>query len=533
MQTQVGQPNLTWDQIMRLVTPPPLPPSSDKSAALARATDVEDSAPADEPDPTDTRPSNPVDILGPSPITREQQQQLISDELGGRADVSKFLDQYQQDRAASRAQQDQIFQSEMATVNAQPPAQPQPTANPLQRMAPLLLISAFGGKLSKLDAGAMLAATTGTVKGYLAGDQQKFEAAQKQYEDAYKTFKDRQDQQLKIFEEMRKAYGDQPDADLKALDTALKMTGDNRAVDQGLLEMQAHWQQAVGQLAERDKALADQNYLKRAMIQIAQQNADTNAKKADQAAGGANAPTDDELRTLAQTAIKTGHDPSFGMGANAIRDRYNSIKAQEIQKVGGASGAVGQQMNTRVQQAEATAVGRREGQIAPAMNALNRPGGLYDQLESSAQKLDFTSDEVKNNIRLGIANHVYANPQIQDYVTSLMETRADLANVLSRGGQVTDQSRTQANDAIPAIADYPTLHAAISRSRSVANAINAGNQTVIDAITKGQSVADASQYSVPSKGDVSADTLKAYAKKHGIPLDQAKSYLIQQGYTVQ
>jgi hypothetical protein len=169
---------------------------------------------------------------------------------------------------------------------SQPP--PQPQRNPLGRLFPLLAIAAFGGKSSKLDAGNMLAATTGVVKGYLAGNAEAFQTAETQYQEAYKRFKDRQEQQDKIFKEMREAYKGRIDADVKALQFARQLTHDEAVAAHQTAAMAQQYQEYTAKLDEqskKDDALRlHQQIVEKALLENAKSNrirADAASENAD------------------------------------------------------------------------------------------------------------------------------------------------------------------------------------------------------------------------------------------------------------
>ena len=103
----------------------------------------------------------------------------------------------------------------------------------------------------------------------------------------------------------------------------------------------------------------------------------------------------------------------------------------------------------RATAAETTQVAKREANIASSATALTEKGGLYDQLDEAAQKVNLGNSKTVNWIREGLQNKVYANPEIQRYVTVLEDTRSDLTNVLARTGQATETVRAQAAHMFP------------------------------------------------------------------------------------
>jgi len=140
---------------------------------------------------------------------------------------------------------------------------------------------------------------------------------------------------------------------------------------------------------------------------------------------------------------------------------------------------------------EAGAVAKREANISTASLALTEPNGLYDQLDAAASKVDFGDAKVVNQVRKGLQTHVYANPDIQAYVTTLEDARAELGTVLSRSGQLTDVAREQAKHALPDTASLPEIKAAIAASRKAADAVMYGNTTVMNALKSGKTVEQA------------------------------------------
>lgn len=137
---------------------------------------------------------------------------------------------------------------------------------------------------------------------------------------------------------------------------------------------------------------------------------------------------------------------------------------------------------------EAGVVARREGNIATAQTALVQPGGVYDQLAEAAGKVDFGSSKVKNAIRKGLQEHIYASPEIQAYVTKLEDARAELGTVLSRSGQLTDVARAQAAHALPDTASLGEIKAAIQASREVGSAVMNSNTLVMKALKEGKPI---------------------------------------------
>ena len=568
MQTQLGTPDTggaaTWQQYMQAAIPPPLPSSPDTSSDDP---DLGDSTGdiGDASDPTSgAQTSSQIDDKTAdkleSDLTALQKRENArmaaanTDDPAAEQAVQSDIAQAKEDAAFARQlekrelsdidsneeQQDRIYAAEIANLQQQPPAPPEQNANPLQRLAPLLMMAALGGKAAKLDANAMLGASIGTVQGFLAGDQQKYENSTKAYDEALKRFQDRQDQQEKIYEQMKKSYAGHVDGDLKALQAAHEMTGDDKAITQADVEALQHRQAAATALAKTDNAMDKAMYDERAKIEMARKKDAAAADKAKAAAAkttqtsGTLSPKANQLgASLAAAGISlptgTRSAAARAQTLQGLIDKYPNMTPDQI-----AQQVKSGQVSMTASRTEATQVARREGNIEASATALTEQGGLYDQLLSAADKVNLGDSKTANAVRIGMQQHVYANPDIQRYVTVLEDTRADLTNVLARTGQATETVRAQANNMFPDTMSVSELKAAIDASKKVTSAVMAGNQAVMDAIKNGYSVEHASTLvgTAAPKATVSADTLQAYASKHKMSVDAAKKFLISQGYQV-
>jgi hypothetical protein len=148
------------------------------------------------------------------------------------------------------------------------------------------------------------------------------------------------------------------------------------------------------------------------------------------------------------------------------------------------------ELSTKAAGTEANVVARREGQAAPAIEALNMPGGLYDQLAETAKKVNMGSAKIANGMRLKAQGEVIADPDISEYVNALTDTRAEFASVLARGGQVTDSVRIASEHAFPEKSSLAELQRNIARSKKIAKSIQDGNSRVLKAIEEGKDIED-------------------------------------------
>jgi hypothetical protein len=117
---------------------------------------------------------------------------------------------------------------------------PQFTEKPPERqpgitgVAPWLIgLAALGGKAIGLHATTMLGATNGMVQGLIQGNEQKYKDQKTAYDEAYQKYREKFDQQNKLFNEMRQVYKGRVDADFKALQFARLVTNDGTHTRQG------------------------------------------------------------------------------------------------------------------------------------------------------------------------------------------------------------------------------------------------------------------------------------------------------------
>lgn len=273
--TQMGQPppvqafggqQPTYQQLTQALNASALPPlQPDASAPTGMTTDQEDEADTstDVPPP----PTPPAASAGQAPVSAAQAQSSVADIIA-QSKKQQEIDQAAIDKIGSEEAGISALDYNFLKSQEQwsPPTPPEQDFNPMQRMAPLLFLAAFGGKLTKLNANAMLGATAGTIDGFLKGDQQKLENSRKQYDEAYQQYMDRRTQQKEIYTAMRQSYKDMIDGDIRALQAAHEMTGDAIAADQKLLDLREHWEQIDATLKERQAAQDSTNWYRRAIL---------------------------------------------------------------------------------------------------------------------------------------------------------------------------------------------------------------------------------------------------------------------------
>jgi hypothetical protein len=157
----------------------------------------------------------------------------------------------------------------------------------------------------------------------------------------------------------------------------------------------------------------------------------------------------------------------------------------------------------RIAQKEGDLIGKREAGAAAAMEALNGPGGIFEQLDSAAQKVDFGSALFVNSVKLMKAGKVVSDPDIRTYLNLMTDARAEFTTLLARTGEPTESIRAAAEHAFPDKMSLPELRAAITASRNVGQAIADGNERVMDRLLKGEPLLKVSK-SVQSPGSTAA-----------------------------
>jgi hypothetical protein len=141
---------------------------------------------------------------------------------------------------------------------------------------------------------------------------------------------------------------------------------------------------------------------------------------------------------------------------------------------------------------------------------------LYDQLLETSKKVDFGSSLWKNQFELYKAGNVVSDVAIRDYLNTLADTRAEFSSVLAKNGQPTDSVRIAAEHAFPEKMSVAETQVAVDRSKKVAAAIKKGNESVLNRLINGESlasVAKAAEKTIDSKNQKESMTLTDEAKK--------------------
>ena len=364
--------------------------------------------------------------------------------------------QIMQGQQAYDQQIDQLFQkypSEQVAYGAAMHAAPQ-----------LAILAALGGKAAGLSGQMMLGSLTGMMEGLNKGASDQFQQSLDKWKQQLQQYKERHQEQMQMYQLMLDSYQGRADAAQKARDFALQMTHD--AIDQ---KEYAH-KDAIDLFKARTQAFTNIEKAQLMFDKIAMQ----------MTGGGAMTPEVKQVdAALTQAGVQL---PGAGRGGQLYWQKLNDLVAanpgkspQEIAQM-----AKEGTLDMTAAKTETTTAARKEASIGAAQEALNSPGGLWDQVDAAAKKVDFGDAKFKNNMELAAQGKVIANKDIQSYVSSVMEARAELSQVFSRSGQTTDMARKMAEEAIPLADSYEELQAAKAASQQGAQAVRTGNQRYMD-----------------------------------------------------
>jgi hypothetical protein len=97
---------------------------------------------------------------------------------------------------------------------------------------------------------------------------------------------------------------------------------------------------------------------------------------------------------------------------------------------------------------EASVLGRREAAILPVEKSITKPGGFLEQAEKAVDSVDFSKLKAAGSFEKWTKDQE-SDPDLSRYKAAVAELRAEYSIVLSKGGQVTDAARHEAEKVIP------------------------------------------------------------------------------------
>jgi hypothetical protein len=128
---------------------------------------------------------------------------------------------------------------------------------------------------------------------------------------------------------------------------------------------------------------------------------------------------------------------------DALYRKYPDKTADEI-----AQGIKTGQLSMATGKTEAGVLGRREAAILPVEKSITKPGGFLDQAEAAVNKVDFSKLKAAGAFQ-SWTKEQNSDPALTAYKAAVAELRAEYSIVLSKGGQVTDAARHEAEKVIP------------------------------------------------------------------------------------
>jgi len=183
------------------------------------------------------------------------------------ADLEKKMGQYdadiqQQEKALfdirmQAAGQQQNMDEAITKWAANTPTRQATYAAAMHAAAPLSILAAIGGALTKTNAVGLLGATTGIVTGINSGSEQRYKAAMDEWKTQYQVLTDHNQRVMDTFKTMQEAYKGMADADERAVARARLMTNDQVSAEQlkmnsslGLLQASQNTVNMLGNAAQ-------------------------------------------------------------------------------------------------------------------------------------------------------------------------------------------------------------------------------------------------------------------------------------------
>jgi hypothetical protein len=363
-----------------------------------------------------------------------------------------------------------------------PAYQPKPLVDPQEYQKVswgLIGMALIGGIASKGNWMGVSASLNGALKGFLDGNHERAAQEYQDYKTQFERAKAKSEAEQKEFADIlqnRRLTINNMLTQIKI--TAAKYGRDDVRMEAEQKSIDGIWRRveamddSIRKSAEQNIRLQEQIT---ARMQLAQQKAATS--------GGAE-QSDRAQALQAEMAVRGVTLPQGMRSAKQANSILNNIAAHYPDK--DTSELVdmikNNQIDMKIMLGEAGVMAKREASTAAAIQTLNQPGGLYDQLRDAAKKVNFGNDKVANDWRLAAQGHVVANPDIQRLRNLISDTQAEVVSVLSRTGQPTESVRKQAGEMFPLDGSIPELETAIDASKKVAEAIQAGNENVIQVL---------------------------------------------------
>lgn len=128
---------------------------------------------------------------------------------------------------------------------------------------------------------------------------------------------------------------------------------------------------------------------------------------------------------------------------NGLLARHPDMTVDQI-----AQGVKTGALSMSTEKTESGVLGRREAAILPVEKSITKPGGFLDQAEAAVNKVDFSKLKAAGAFQ-SWTKEQNSDPALTAYKAAVAELRAEYSIVLSKGGQVTDAARHEAEKVIP------------------------------------------------------------------------------------
>lgn len=128
--------------------------------------------------------------------------------------------------------------------------------------------------------------------------------------------------------------------------------------------------------------------------------------------------------------------------------------------------------------AETTALAKQKANLDRIEKSIVNPGGFLDQAEAAVKEVDL--NKVKSLGKLSSwSREQMSDPALANYHTRITELRAEYAIVLSKGGQVTNEARNEAEKVVP---DYLTPAQFARIRQAIEQGISASTKAVDESL---------------------------------------------------
>lgn len=232
------------------------------------------------------------------------------------------------------------------------------------------------------------------------------------------------------------------------------------------------------QLAEAQKDRQELQY-KGAETKLAQ------ARTQNIGTAGSKAFTEDEGDLMAALADRGVNLPAGFKG----KEQQKALYAGLIRKHPGitvddiADGIKAGSISMVAEKSEARSVGTRQASVDIPLAALTDKGGIFDQLDTAAQKINLGDARTVSQLRLAWAGKAVANPDILVYKNLIQDARSEMSQALQKGGAPTEGSAARAKEMFPDTMSLGEYQAAKGAAIAVAGAVKRGSTRVLQDIS--------------------------------------------------